>query len=87
MLRKLAGFVLGVAKWSLLLVGALVVALVWWLSSGDNGKQKPKDDSQVTTIERQAERVGCLCADGSLCAGPRGGRYCIKPDGGKKYQP
>lgn len=32
-------------------------------------------------------QAGCLCAEGALCIGPRGGRYCIKNDGGKKYHP
>ena len=29
--------------------------------------------------------VGCDCAAGVVCEGPRGGRYCLRPDGSKKY--
>lgn len=27
----------------------------------------------------------CSCRDGAYCTGPRGGRYCLKEDGGKSY--
>jgi len=34
-----------------------------------------------------AVSVGCDCSAGIVCTGPRGGRYCLRPDGSKKYQP
>ncbi len=82
MFGKIAGFVWGVAKWALLAVGALVVALVWWLSSGG----KPETPA-LPAVWVSAAAVNCECSAGVVCTGPRGGRYCIKPDGGKKYQP
>lgn len=27
----------------------------------------------------------CPCGTGAVCAGPRGGRYCARPDGGRSY--
>ena len=87
MFGKIAGFVLGVAKWSLLAIGALVGALVWWLSSGDGKKpaalvEKP---APVVVQGESAQAVSCDCAAGAVCVGPKGGRYCLRPDGSKKY--
>lgn len=28
----------------------------------------------------------CACGSGALCTGPRGGRYCLRPDGSKEYE-
>ncbi|WP_348532530.1 SH3 domain-containing protein [Pseudomonas sp. PP3] len=36
---------------------------------------------------RSAPEYGssCLCSSGSVCIGPRGGRYCITSGGNKRY--
>lgn len=36
----------------------------------------------VTLAERA---FACPCGYGLVCVGPRGGRYCLRPDGSKKY--
>lgn len=33
-----------------------------------------------------AEAVDCLCSAGAVCAGPRGGQYCLTGDGKKRYK-
>lgn len=33
----------------------------------------------------QSAGGGCECAAGAVCVGPKGGRYCLRPDGSKKY--
>ena len=33
----------------------------------------------------QNESSGCLCGGASFCTGPRGGQYCVAPNGKKKY--
>lgn len=92
MLAKVAGFVFALAKWFLLIVGALVVGLVWWLVSGD-GKPKPaKEAEPVAAIEQRAadvpaaQDVVCACSSGAVCTGPRGGQYCLTADGKKRYR-
>jgi micrococcal nuclease len=40
------------------------------------GKDEPTELSKAS---------GCPCGGGSLCTGPRGGEYCIKPNGKKQY--
>jgi len=88
MFGKIGGFVLGVAKWSLLAIGALVVALVWWLSSGDGKPAEVKVEEVAPAVQvESAPAVSCDCAAGAFCTGPRGGRYCLRPDGSKKYRP
>ena len=62
MIAKIFGVVLGVAKWFLLVVGALVVALVWWLSSGGERAQKEKADNLITAVEQPA-RVSAPAGD------------------------
>lgn len=55
-------------------------------------------DTQATVSDTQAAAVpeahevnataaDCACAVGAVCAGPRGGRYCLRPDGGKRSLP
>ena len=88
MLAKMGRFVLAVTKGALLTIGAAVVALVWWFSSGDG---KPKEGGPgpvpVAAVEKQAgPDAGCACASGVLCTGPRGGQYCLDADGKKKYR-
>lgn len=34
-----------------------------------------------------ASGENCFCTEGAFCTGPRGGRYCLRPDGSKKYRP
>ena len=29
----------------------------------------------------------CLCGTGPVCVGPKGGRYCVREGGGKRYYP
>lgn len=96
MLAKIAGFVWAVAKWALLAIGALVVALVWWLSSGDGKPAKSKAAEPVAEIVKPAESkaaapevvpdAGCACLRGAVCTGPRGGQYCLDADGRKRYK-
>lgn len=44
-------------------------------------------DRQSFTAPKAAKTQGaCPCASGSLCTGPRGGRYCLTPSGNKSYQ-
>lgn len=86
MVGKILGAVWGVAKWSLIAVGAVVVAFVWWLSSGgESQKAAPVAVPKVEAAPVQLEAAGCDCAAGAVCAGPKGGRYCLRPDGSKKY--
>ena len=33
----------------------------------------------------QASSVDCPCGSGSTCTGPKGGKYCIQPNGDKRY--
>ena len=33
----------------------------------------------------QSESSGCPCGGASFCSGPRGGQYCVAPNGKKKY--
>ena len=40
------------------------------------GKNEPTADSAAS---------GCPCGGANLCTGPRGGQYCISPNGKKKY--
>jgi micrococcal nuclease len=40
------------------------------------GKDEPTELSKAS---------GCPCGGASLCTGPRGGEYCIKPNGKKQY--
>ncbi len=39
----------------------------------------------VVQVEKPAPVVSCDCAAGAVCVGPKGGRYCLRPDGSKKY--
>ena len=41
------------------------------------------NSSQSRSFPRSAS--GCPCGTGSLCTGPRGGRYCITSGGNKRY--
>lgn len=40
------------------------------------GKDEPTETSLAS---------GCPCSAASLCVGPKGGRYCVAPDGKKRY--
>ncbi|VVO65887.1 hypothetical protein PS903_01022 [Pseudomonas fluorescens] len=48
-----------------------------------------KDRARQRSLEQSAPRggwsSGCSCADGNVCYGPRGGRYCITSGGNKRY--
>lgn len=42
--------------------------------------------SEPQEVAAQAvEAAPCLCSAGAECVGPKGGHYCLKPDGAKKY--
>lgn len=40
-----------------------------------------KDEPTVTSLAS-----GCPCSAASLCTGPNGGRYCVAPNGKKRYR-
>ena len=42
-----------------------------------------KTESKPAAATKQVG--GCPCGGGSVCVGPRGGRYCIAPGGKKRY--
>lgn len=79
MLTRIFMILRGVISGALILIGGLVVLLVWWLSGSS------KSDSEVAQV---AEPViaSCDCTAGATCIGPRGGRYCFRPDGSKAYE-
>lgn len=39
-----------------------------------------KDEPTVTSLAS-----GCPCSSGTLCTGPKGGHYCVAPNGSKRY--
>lgn len=44
-------------------------------------------ERQSFTAPKPTEAQGeCPCSSGSMCTGPRGGRYCLTPSGNKSYQ-
>lgn len=53
--------------------------------------QATVSDTQAAAVpeahEVNATAADCACAVGAVCVGPRGGRYCLRPDGGKRYIP
>lgn len=81
MLGRIARFVFGVAGWFLLIVGALVVGLVVWFVAGE-GRARPVAEPAPAKVEAVET---CDCAAGAVCVGRRGGRYCLRKDGSKKY--
>lgn len=49
---------------------------------------KPRPSAQLPLPARQqtpAYGSSCPCSSGSVCIGPRGGRYCITSGGNKRY--
>jgi len=68
---------------------ALVVGVSIALVASPN-KEKPVAELMpvapaVVQVEKPAPVVSCDCAAGAVCVGPKGGRYCLRPDGSKKY--
>jgi hypothetical protein len=68
--------------------GALAVVLLWAFFSGGNesapGPAAAPAAVQVAPAAAE-ENSGCECAKGQICTGKRGGRYCLKDDGSKRY--
>ena len=48
----------------------------WAFRHGDTDKANP-----VTNTD-----TACPCSTGVLCTGPKGGRYCLTPNGRKQYR-
>lgn len=74
-----------------LAIVCVVIAAAWWQSSPMAEAvtaQAAATQAEAATPEAAAPaRAGpCACADGALCAGPRGGRYCLTDAGNKRYQ-
>lgn len=91
MFAKILRVVRGLLGGVLMTIGIVVVALIWWLSSGSGASSKPGPAVQVDApltraVAEDDAGAACPCAAGQMCQGPRGGRYCIKPDGSKKYE-
>jgi hypothetical protein len=38
-----------------------------------------------TALPKKKSTSSCPCGSGQVCIGPRGGRYCISPNGAKRY--
>lgn len=68
-------------RWSVF--GALLV-LVAVLAVFGVSEGKKEAEPVVVHSEKAAE--SCECASGAVCAGPRGGKYCLTTAGAKKYQ-
>jgi hypothetical protein len=39
----------------------------------------------ATAMPKKKSSSSCPCGSGQVCIGPRGGRYCISPNGAKRY--
>lgn len=85
MFWKIAGWLVQVVLGLLVAVGVATVAAVLWLAGvfgggvGKQGTRAPVEVSAPAAVE------GCDCSSGAVCVGPKGGRYCLRPDGSKKY--
>jgi hypothetical protein len=51
-------------------------------SAKSNAGQSPLPNA---TAAKPKSSASCACGSGRLCIGPRGGRYCIKGGGKKRY--
>lgn len=85
MLEKIWRWVVRSVLGVLASIGVLAVVTVLWLAgvfgggAGKQGTRAPVEVSEPAVVE------GCDCAAGAVCVGPKGGRYCLRPDGSKKY--
>ena len=50
----------------------------------DNAQRQTFAPPVNTTAPRN--NSACPCGSGTLCTGPRGGRYCLTPSGNKSYR-
>ncbi|MGV1035367.1 MAG: hypothetical protein ACOYBP_09170 [Microbacteriaceae bacterium] len=70
-------------------VVALVVASRMLVNApagvGEVAAVQPGESTPAVASVEEVARVGCACAEGKACAGPRGGRYCTNEGGGKRY--
>ena len=78
-------------------VGAAGIVLVFSVGFGlqmlVNGGGRPAAQREAAAVVEEAapsigqspEVAGCDCSTGAVCIGPKGGRYCLRPDGSKKY--
>ncbi|MGF6329349.1 hypothetical protein ABH909_002227 [Pseudomonas sp. BS3782 TE3695] len=50
-------------------------------------ERKPQAPPATQSIRKSTPDYGssCACSSGSVCIGPRGGRYCITSGGNKRY--
>lgn len=84
----------------LAILGAAAGVAVWKFSGWMNGGEKPAQVQAAPVVapaiaapaallveqEKAAAMQNCECGSGAAeCVGPRGGRYCLRPDGSKKY--
>ena len=44
-------------------------------------------DNRHQPAPNKQDLAGCRCETGSLCTGPKGGRFCVTASGDKRYQP
>ena len=70
-------------------VGAVVLwhVLSLVLPGGESGRRVDRVGVEKSSVEKTGRTSdgGCLCFDGAVCIGPRGGKYCITQAGTKRY--
>ena len=74
-----------------------VVAYVQWdnlsgaaaereaLRVAERAEAGAKRDQFIAERAKAVRVEACACGDGGRCTGPRGGSYCLKADGSKRY--
>lgn len=85
MFGKMAGWLVQVVLGLLVAVGVATVAAVLWLAGVFGGGSVKEGGRVPVEVSAPAAVDGCDCAAGAVCVGPKGGRYCLRPDGSKKY--
>ena len=96
MLKTAFGFAGKVVNWFIYVVGLLVVVVVFGLWAGSKNeketeakfapeKRPGRVEKSVVEKPGRAGDGGCMCFDGAVCVGPKGGKYCITHGGTKRY--